>query len=424
MRNIYLSGVALAVLLIASSPASAQLLNLGGSGDSDAAISVDLGGGDSGGGGGGGGGGGLLDLGGGDGGLLDLDGSGSASGDATVSVNLGDIDLDGDGILDGDLIDIDGDGDGDLLDIDGDGIGDLDVHVHLFGVGENGQTQLAIGTGDEDDVVVNLFGATGEGHLATANILPGGTGNLLSNDEDEATVSFGDANVIVDLFGGDGDGGGGVGGGVGGTGDATVVVDLFGDGDGGGIGGIGGIGGVGGTGDTAIIVDLFGDGDDGTGGGGGGGGDGGTDDGTDVVDIGEGGMPGPSGGAGVDPTDTGSVGRVGTTRVASADAARARTSCFTPTDEQMAHLIARNSYSASVVASWQSATAVSLVPVKLCPDARARLAAALAANAQIGAMRAAVATTPLITAELAPDYQPDDVLAVDMTGDDLTVFVY
>jgi hypothetical protein len=39
-------------------------------------------------------------------------------------------------------------------------------------------------------------------------------------------------------------------------------------------------------------------------------------------------------------------------------------------------------------------------------------------------MRAAVATTPLITAELAPDYQPDDVLAVDMTGDDLTVFVY
>ena len=417
MRNIYLSGVALAVLVLAASPASAQLLNLGGGGDGDAAISIDLGGGDSGGGGGGGGGG-LLDLGGsGDGGLLDLDGSGSANGDATVTVNLGDVDLDGDGILDGALIDIDGDGDGDLLDLDGDGIGDLDVHLRLFGPGENGETQLAIGTGDNDDVVVNLFGATGQGQAATVDLLPGGTGNLI-NEDNEATVSLGDANVIVDLFGdGDGDGGG-AGGGVGGTGDATVVVDLFGDGDGDG-GGIGGVGGIGGTGDTAIIIDLFGDGDGDDGGAGGGGGTGGGAG----NGGGGGGLPGPGGGSGVDPTDTGSVG-VGT-RVAAADAnVRARTACFTPTDEQIAHLVARNSYSADVAASWQSATAVGLVPVQLCPDARAKLAAALAANAKIGVMQSAVATTPLIMAELAPEYQADDVLAVDQSGKQLIVYVY
>jgi hypothetical protein len=64
------------------------------------------------------------------------------------------------------------------------------------------------------------------------------------------------------------------------------------------------------------------------------------------------------------------------------------------------------------------------VPVKLCPEARARLEAALAANANIGVMQAAVATTPIITAELAPEYQADDVLAVDQSDQQLTVYVY
>jgi hypothetical protein len=39
-------------------------------------------------------------------------------------------------------------------------------------------------------------------------------------------------------------------------------------------------------------------------------------------------------------------------------------------------------------------------------------------------MQRAVATSPLITAELAPRYQADDVLAVDQSGEQLTVYVY
>jgi hypothetical protein len=353
MRNTpYLSGVALAVLVLASAPSSAQLLNLGGSGGGSS------GGGD----------------------LLNLGGSGDA--DANVSINLGQIDLDGDGVLDGSLIDIDGDGHGDLLDLDGDGVGDQEVHVRLFGVGENGETQLAIGRDGHDEVIVNLFGAKGQGGTATANILPGGQGNLVSNDQAEATVSLGDSDVIVDLFG-RGSGGGS----VGGSGEAAVVVDLFGAGN---------------------------DGDDGAGGRVSGG-----DDPTQTGSI-RGGDTGADGGYGSESNAaaSGRAAAAGTARI------RANASCFSPTDEQIAHLLSRNSYSSGVASSWQRASKVSLVSIELCPEARARLAAALEASASIDVMQRAVATSPLITAELAPRYQADDVLAVDQSGEQLTVYVY
>ena len=77
-----------------------------------------------------------------------------------------------------------------------------------------------------------------------------------------------------------------------------------------------------------------------------------------------------------------------------------------------------------MTASWRSAADVSIVPINLCPDARARLAAVLDADANIGYMQAAVAADARLSASLDPSYDPEDVLAVDQAGQKLTVYVY
>lgn len=104
--------------------------------------------------------------------------------------------------------------------------------------------------------------------------------------------------------------------------------------------------------------------------------------------------------------------------------AATRTSCFTPDQAQIAHLLGRTTYSGSVTASWQDATRINIVPVNLCPAARTKIAAALDADANIGVLHAAVAGNARIKASLRPNYNPDDVLAVDETGNRLTVYVY
>lgn len=246
--------------------------------------------------------------------------------------------------------------------------------LNLGGTGDN--TQVAVGTGDDqDDVLLTLFGSPGAGDadgsdFARANILPDGLGG---GGADDATVT---------LFGSGSDG-------------ATTTADLFGG------------GGTGGVGNTDVSLDLFG------------------------PDAGGGG----AGGGGTDPTETGSIGNnsagsnagaLPATRVASTVGTNVRAggNCFAPDETQIAHLIARGSYDASVTASWQAASNVSVVPVNLCPDARSRLAAAIDADANIGRMQAAVATNSAISSEIAPEYQADDVLAVDRSGNSLTVYVY
>ena len=107
-----------------------------------------------------------------------------------------------------------------------------------------------------------------------------------------------------------------------------------------------------------------------------------------------------------------------------AAAGNSNAKCFAPDETQIANLLGRTSYSASVTASWQSASSVSLVPIDLCPNAKAQLAAALNANANINYMQNAVATNTRIKSKLQPGYDPKDVLAVDKSGDDLTVYVY
>ena len=410
------SGVALAVLALALAPASAQSIDLLGGSDSGGAT-VSLGGGGSSGGtstgadvdlggsgvlGGGGNGGGVLNLG------LGEDGD---------ELNI--IDFNGDGILDLN--------NGDVLDLNGNGIvdGNEGVGVGLNGIGEDGETQLAIGGEADDEVLVNLFGAPGDADgadLAGADILPNG----LDNPVDE-----GDA-ARVNLLGGDD-----------GTGETEAVVSLFGAGEDDASADADLLGGEGAAGDNAVALSLFGeDGDDGAATGGGAGGNDG-----DVADTGGTGGGGDDGDD-TDPTQTGSIddddGGVGAggggngnatvpgrprvtqpaTRVAAVGDVQADANCFTPDQTQIEHLLGRTSYDASVTASWSEAAKVSLVPVNLCPDARARLEAAIAANPNMDDLQNAVEASATITATLEPQFQADDVLAVDQSGEAVTVYVY
>jgi hypothetical protein len=327
MRKMKLGGTALAVLLLGISPAGAQLLNIGGGDNS--MVGVDLGsvGGD--------GGGSLL----------------GADADSTLEIELGN-----------------------------DRPGSRRVGASVIGVGEHGETQLGLGTEGDDDVIVNLFGASGEGRTATAHLLPGGDEDPLSRERPEAVLNVGDNDAIVDLFGSGGD-----------EDTARLSIDRGSD-------AAGGLGG-----NLAATIGLFGSS----------GGSGTDPTGSDAPD-GNGGAGGAPGGA------LGPGGSAMTTVTATASM-RNRASCFSPTPEQIAHLLGRKDYAG---ASWRQVQKVSLVAIELCPDARARLAAALAADGNIRIMQSAVATNERIRAELAPRYQADDVLAVDAAGNQLTVYVY
>jgi hypothetical protein len=411
------SGVALAVLTLAMAPASAQTINLpsetGGG-------SVSLGGGDSGG------------------------GSSSGGTSTGADVNLGSNGTGGSGVLgvqprdDGtNIIDFNGDGifdlsNGDVLDLNGNGIvdGNEGPNVELFGIGEDGATQLVVGTeGNENDAEVNLFGAPGDASgsdAARVDILTNG----LDNPVDEGDVAR------VNALGGDE-----------GAGETEAVVSLFGAGENDASADGNLLAGEGATGENAAALSLFGQGDDGAGGGGGEVADTGGPGGGGTGTGGSGGGSG-SGGDDSDPTQTGSVGngsaggnggsggsgggltpaRPGpnqaATRVAAVGDAQADANCFTPDETQIDYLLGRNSYDASMTASWSSAANVSIVPVNLCPEARTRLDAAIATDPNMDTLQNAVEATALITATLEPQFQADDVLAVDKSGEDLTVYVY
>ncbi len=309
----------------------------------------------------------LLNLGG-DGPLVSIGSGGGGSGggvDAGVDVNLGFSDGSG--------------GDGLDLDLLGRGGVDATVSADLFGsAGDGADVVVDLDSGDDGggldaDVIVDLFGS-GAGTLADADI---GLG-------DDADV---DAAVRLGNVGED------------------VAKDLFGE----GVGGLGDIGGIGGDGP---LIELFG-------------GSGGTTTGS--IDASPDG--GASGGGGIGGDGSSAAGsasdRLDRRLVANARAdADVRTDCFSPDDAQIDHLLARNSYDAAVAASWSSAARVSIVPVEICPDARARLAAAVDADANIGFMQSRVASVAAIRAAISPQYGFDDVLAVDKRGDQLTVYVY
>lgn len=439
-KNLVLSGVALSVLALACAPAAAQSINLLGGSD-NGGISIDLGvGGSSGGsdggsgtGGGSGSSGGLLNLGGslsgnGGGGLLSLDG------DADAVVNL---DLDG---TDGDLLDVLNDsdvrlglfGDGnETADVDFSTNGGLDLDVDLLGTGGTDAGGLL----DDSDVIFNLFGSgddvadvevnTDNGLDINANLLGTGgngvgaidLGGVTDNLVDEVNVDlFGDADRTLGI---DAD-----------TTDDGIVADV--DLLGGGATGGGLLDGV------DVNLDLFGP--DAGSGGGTGNGSGNTGGGTQTGGTG-GGTGTGGGGTAPDPTHTGSTGGgtagpgtgTGTgaavpppVRIAStAAAATTSGSCFSPNAAQVDHLLSRSSYDATVAAQWKAADKVQVVEVNLCADARSTLNAAIVADPNLQFLQAAVAADAQISGRIAPEHQPSDVLAVDVSADsDLTVYVY
>jgi len=329
-RQIGVSGVAIAALMLAAAPAMAISLDLGGgstSGSSSSAIGVNISG--------------SGDL---------LNGS-----DTDALVDLG---VNG-GAKDGSSAILSG---GRLVDLGEDG--DADVNLDLFGQpGGAGQTYAAkvnLGDGGQDDVILDLFGGDGGSDATTAQVIFGG-----SRAAGSATDLAGDDAVMLDLFG---------------TGGTDSVQ-------------------------TASIAPRSSTGADADNGG----------DGTEVfAPAAPGGtqpMPRPL------PAGAGGLAKAGI-------ATTGTVKCFSPDATQIDNLLGRTDYSVALTTSWKDADNVKLVPINLCAGARADLDAALAADANIGFLHSAVAGDAEITAALDPGYTPDDVLAVDQSGDELTVYVY
>lgn len=346
-----------------------------------------------------------LTIGGGEGSLLSFGGSGESTSDGGVGVSVGSDGESGSGAsvgLDAGVdanLDVDG-SDGELLDLFG------TKELVTTGTGDN---LVTVDTGDDADALITLFGQSDGG--VEVDLLGGG-----GTDGDAAISLFGAAQP---------QGGATVAVGGGGS-DDGVIVSLFGAGAGGG-----------GQFSEDPALGLFGAGA----------GDEGRASDIETGSVGN--APAPASGASASgaPAPGPGVGGAGgaqsamsapippaparitagaTARVATRTAATASIEgkCFAPDEQQIANLLGRNRYDASVAASWQQATKVNVVSINLCRDARARLAAALEADANARFMHSAVAGTPELTDELDPSYRPENVLAVDQAGEDVTVYVY
>lgn len=302
-----------------------------------------------------------------------------------------------------------------LLSIGGSGSSAATVDVNLGGGNDSNassdiEATVNVNTGGD---LLNLGGSSGTDATVTINSGGGGgTGSLLdlggTGSETTATVDLGDTgSATVDLFG---------------TGDdATATVDL---------------GGASGSG----VLDLFGnEGSSGTVS------IGGTDlGGLDVVDtvagvsdlvdlfgvdisgdsVGSGGSGG-SGGDGDNPLipGPGLFGPGNGTDVASVDS-DFNSACFMPNDAQIAKLIARHTYTQSLMRSWAGTTKLKVVKVALCASARSSLGGLLADNANISRLQDYLARFPAIAAGLKKQgASAGDVIAVDRSGKTLVVYV-
>lgn len=367
MRNkIALSGVALAVILLATAPANAFTLSVGG-----------------------------------DGALFSVNESSESSSSGGVGVDVGvggstDSGLNVDASLDADL-QVDGDaslglfgGQKKLLTTGGDNLvtvdtsPDSDALVTLFGGPEIGSAgvDIGLGSGAADGVAVSLFGGSrmGGGEM-----------------KDDATSGGTEGAAFASLFGTGKDNSGDAGS-IGPSEDRMSSAFGTSKSDPGGTG-----------------VDSMQSGSIASNGPGAGNG---------VASAGAGGRPGGSTLAPAPAMPATIAPRVMARVAATTGAQQAKGSCFSPDDQQIANLRARATYDGSVTASWKSAADISIVPINLCPEARARLAAAIKADANIEYLQAAVAADARLNASLDPSYDPEDVLAVDKAGDELTVYVY
>lgn len=256
-----------------------------------------------------------------------------------------------------------------------------------------------------------------------------------------ASIKIGGSDGLVSVDSGSGSGSGSSGGGLSvgvGRDDSLVDVQSGGSGDSGGGGLLGGHPtlGVGAGEEDQVILDLFGGGENGTAdaqvdlGLGGSGSDvratlfpqgGSAEDVAVVIDLfgpSAGGGNGGGGGDDVDDTPTGSVddGSSGGGLFAS----QGRQDCFSPDAQQIAHLLQRSGGRLNLA----GADTVRVVPVTLCPAARADVAAALASNGRVSTLRADIAANAQLVAALSPSYDPTDVLATAKSGSTLTLYVF
>lgn len=281
------------------------------------------------------------------------------------------------------------------------------VDLDLFGgkklVTTGGDNLVTVDTSEDSDALITLFGGSGSGSTGVDVNLGGGA----------------DDGVSVSLFGGADAGGGEVTVDPFGGAEETAFISLFGTGD-----DAGGNAPLGAT--TPDIFGPSGSGQTGSSG----------IDNTQTGSVAGNGAGAGTGGAGAGAAGTGEGGVFGSgaqdltlapsarTRVSATAGVQVQTACFSPDEQQIANLRARATYDGSMVASWKSASNISIVPIKLCPEARARLAAAIDADANIGYLQAAVAADARLSSSLDPSYDPEDVLAVDKAGDELTIYVF
>lgn len=117
-------------------------------------------------------------------------------------------------------------------------------------------------------------------------------------------------------------------------------------------------------------------------------------------------------------------GTVRTSRLGGGGAGGFAVSCSVNEGRQVLQIAAATKVSRQVIAGWQRAVGVKVIPVKLCAKARAQVLQLLNASGKVALLRAAAAGDALIAASLGRTrYGTNDVFAVQNQGGQLVVYV-
>lgn len=279
-----------------------------------------------------------------------------------------------------------GSGSGGLLNSDGTGIvnlengaGDSPINVDLGG---SPDVTLDLGGANETSATIDLGNSGGGSDISGTIDLLGGAGNDATADVNLGSVTGGGSN--------------------------SAIVHLFGDGGEGATSANANVLGLGG-GETDALITLFGNG-------------GGSPNGGQPPAGGNGnGGPGGGNGPGIFDPDNGNGINLPNTRVAAIGNTGA---CFTPNAQQMDYLLSRTRASIVAASSNQGRNA-GLIPIELCPEARAKLEAAAQANPDMRRLHVAVRGNQVISTKLSDaGYAAGNVLAVERNQANLTVYVY
>lgn len=115
------------------------------------------------------------------------------------------------------------------------------------------------------------------------------------------------------------------------------------------------------------------------------------------------------------PVLVGSLGGGGTFKV----------TCAVDNAKSLLQIAANGKVTASEIKAWQRAANVQVIPIKLCPQAKAQIAKLLARSQKIQLLRRAVTGDDLIMASLGrTSYNANDVVAVQRKSGQLVVYVY